>query len=147
MPVLFVENRFVLGVVEAEGGVGLAAAFDGLLVELVGAALLAVEGGLEVVTQVEEHVDGAAGLSAGGQALAVAVSLKVDGGGGDGEHAPIDEISEGLLLRKAVAGTRRGQRGRLLAGSRGRKRESQKRDGSVCAHLQRGGRLLKRLTL
>jgi hypothetical protein len=59
-----------------ERRVDLAAALDGLLVEVVGAALLAVKGGLEAVADVEEQVDGADGVGAGGDALAVAGASK-----------------------------------------------------------------------
>ena len=45
-----------------ERGVDLAAAFDGLLVELVGTAFGAIKGGLEAVADVEEQVDGADGV-------------------------------------------------------------------------------------
>ena len=38
--VLFIQNRFALRVIELERGVDLAAAFHGLLIELIGAALL-----------------------------------------------------------------------------------------------------------
>ena len=43
-------------------GVDLPPAFDRLLVEVVGAALLAVEVGLEVVGDVKKQIDGAAGV-------------------------------------------------------------------------------------
>ena len=52
--VLFVQDRFGLGIVDAQRGVDLAAALDGLLVELVSAALVAVEGGLEAVADVKD---------------------------------------------------------------------------------------------
>ena len=42
--VFLVEDGLGRGIVDAQGGVDLAAALDGLLVELVGAALVAVEG-------------------------------------------------------------------------------------------------------
>jgi len=104
--VFFVENGLALPVVEAQRGVYLAAAFDGLLVELVGAAALAVEGGLKVVAHVEEHVDCADGVGAGGQALAVAYRLKAQHSRSSGKDAPVDRIGEGLALGKAEARAR-----------------------------------------
>ena len=96
-------------------GVDLAAALDGLLVEVVGAALLAVEVGLEVVGDVKEQVDGADGVGRGGDALAIAGRLKVDDRRAGGKDTPIHGVGEGLLLGKAEAGARRRERWRLLA--------------------------------
>ena len=144
--VLLVEDRLGAGVIEPQRGVDLAAAFDGLLVEVVGAALLAVEVGLEVVGDVEEHVDGAAGVGDGGDALAVAGLLKVDDGGAGGKDAPIDGVGEGLLLGKAEAGARRRERSELLGWpvpeGRGCQGKSAKEADCVRACLQCSARLL-----
>ena len=95
--VFLVQDGFSLGVVQLERGVDLTAALDGLLVEFIGAALFAVEGGLEAVGDMEEQVDGADGVGVGGDALAVAVGLKVEYGGAGGKDSPIDGVGEGLL--------------------------------------------------
>ena len=102
--VLFVEDGLGLGVVDAQCGIHLAAAFDGLLVELVGAAFGAIEARLEVVADVKKQVDGAAGVGSRGQLFAVAGGFKVHHGGSGGEDTPVHRIGEGLLLRKAEAG-------------------------------------------
>ncbi len=96
-----------LAVVQLERRIDLAAAFDGLLVEVVGAALGAVEARLEAVADVEEQIDGADGVGAGGDVLAVACRLKVHHGCSGGKDTPVDGIGEGLPLRKAEAGARR----------------------------------------
>ncbi len=70
--VSLVQNRLALAVVEPKCGIYAPAAFHRLLVELITAALVAVKGGLEVVAYVEEHIDGADGVAAYGEALAVA---------------------------------------------------------------------------
>ena len=54
--VLLVEDGFGLGVIELKRGVDLATAFDGLLVEFVGAALVAIEVRLEMIADVEEQL-------------------------------------------------------------------------------------------
>ena len=108
-----------MGVVQLKRGVDLAAALDGLLVELVGAALSTVEGGLKAVAHVKNQIDGADGVRVGGEALAVAVCSKVDHGGSGGKDTPVNGVGEGLLLREAVTGARRRERGYLLPVSHG----------------------------
>jgi hypothetical protein len=63
-----------------------------LLVKLVGAAFFPVNGGLEAVTDVEEHVDGANGVSVGSDAFAVAGCLKVENSCSGGKDAPVDGV-------------------------------------------------------
>ena len=105
--VLLVENRLALGVVEPQRGVDLTPAFDGLLIEFVGAALFAVESRLEMIAHVEEQIDGAAGVGIGGQPFAIAHGFKVEYGRASGKNTPVHGIGESLLLRKAETGTRR----------------------------------------
>ncbi len=120
--ILLIEDRLRLGVVHLERGVDLAAALDGLLVKLIGAALCPIEVRLELVAGVEEQVDGADGVGVGGELLAIAGRLKMDDCGSGGENAPVDRIGEGLVLREAEARARTGKlrerrsRGRSLLG-------------------------------
>ncbi len=120
------------GVVELEGGVDLAAALHGLLVELGGAAVFAVEGGLEAVVDVKEQIDGADGVGVGGDALQVAALLKVEHGGAGGKDPPVDSVGKGLLLREAERRAGWGKRGQLLAGSQEDRRKGAE-DGSCGA--------------
>src|SRR5579863_4105093 len=92
--VFLVEDGLGLFVVELEGGVDLAAALDGLLVELGRAALGAVEAGLKLVRDVEEEVDGAGGVGVGGDLFAVTGGLEVEDGGSGGEDAPVDGVGK-----------------------------------------------------
>ena len=112
--ILFVQNGLSLAVVQLEGGVDLAAALDGLFVELVSTALLPVESGLEAVTHMEEKVDGADGVGVGGDAFAIASGLKVDDGRSGGKHTPVNGVGECLLLRKTETGAGRSELRRLL---------------------------------
>ncbi len=134
--VLFVENGFALAVVKPERGVDLTAAFDGLLVKLVGAAGLAVECGLETIADVEDEVDGADGVGVGGQAFAVPHSLKVKNGRSGGEDAPVHGIGECLLLRETEPGARGRKLRRLLGVSHGGQCKGAKNGGDVRARLQ-----------
>jgi hypothetical protein len=59
------------------------------LLKSVGAAFGAVEGGLKAVADVEDQVDGADGVGAGGDAFAVAVCFKMEHGGAGGKDAPV----------------------------------------------------------
>ncbi len=118
----------------------LAAALDGLLVEVVGAAPGPVEAGLEAVADVEEQVDGAAGVRVGVDALAVADGLKVQHGRSGGKNPPIDRVGEGLLLRKAEARAwRREQRLLLAVSHHGEQSEGAKKGDCGYARLHRGG--------
>ena len=134
--VLLVEDGFALAVIEPQGGVDLAASLDGLLIELVRAAGLAVEDGLETVAHMEEEIDGAAGFGIGGHALPIAIGLKVNHGYAGGKHAPVDGVGEGLLLREVETGTRRRKLGHLLAVSHGGQGKGTEDGCGVRARLQ-----------
>jgi hypothetical protein len=116
--VLLVEDRLALTVFEMEGGVDLAPALDSLLIEVVGAALGAVEGPTEMVADVKEKVDGAAGVGRCGDAFAVAVGFKVDDSRAGGKDSPVHGVGEGLLLGECETGARGRKRAGLLARSR-----------------------------
>ena len=87
--ILLVEDRFGLGVIELKRGVDLAAALDGLLVEFIGAALVAIEVGLEMIADVEEQVDGANGVGIGGDPLPISDCLKVQNGRSGRKDTPV----------------------------------------------------------
>jgi len=87
--VLLVQHGFALAVVQLECRTHLAAALRGLLLELVGAALFAVEVRLEAVADVEEQIDGPDSVGAGRQVLVIARRFKVQHGGPGGEDPPI----------------------------------------------------------
>jgi hypothetical protein len=118
--VFLVEDGLALPVIHSQGGVDLAAAFDRLLVELVGAAFVAVKCGLETVAYVKQQIDGANGVRIGGDAFAVAGRLKVQDRSASGENPPVDCVDERLLLGKAETCPGRRQGARLLgSGTRG----------------------------
>jgi hypothetical protein len=93
-----------LGVVEFERGIDLAASLDGLLVELVSAALGAVEIGLELVAGMEKQVDRANGVGIGGELFAVSERLEMDNSGTRGEDALVHHVGKGLILRETETG-------------------------------------------
>ena len=114
--VLFVKDRFRLGVVHSERGSDFASALDGLLVELVGAALGAIEVRLKLIAGVKEQVDGADRVGVGREFLAVTDGFEVNDGSSCGEDAPVDCVGEGLILGEAEARARRGERRKLSRG-------------------------------
>jgi len=124
----------------------LAAAFDSLLVEIVSAAFVAVKTGLEAVGDVEEQVDGSAGVGAGGEVFAIAIGLKAHYGSSSGKDTPINRIGEGLLERKAEAGARRCECRRLLGESHGAGKECGEKGDCDFEGLHRLAWLLAELT-
>ncbi len=141
--VLFVEDGFAQSVVQPERGIDLAAAFNGLLVKLVGAALFAVKGGLEAVADVKQHIDGADGIRVGGDALAIARCLKVQNGRPGRKDAPVNGVDEGLLLGKGEGSARGSERGHLLAVTDSGQGEGAKSGCYGIAFLHRQGGLLR----
>jgi hypothetical protein len=135
--VLFVEDGLELGVVQTQGGIDLAAAFDGLLVEFVGASLGGIERGLEMVADVEEQIDGAGGVGVGGDALAIALGLEVNYGCSGGKYAPVDGVAEGLPGREGVASARWWKGRSLLPVCDGSEGEDTKKIEYSRAHLHR----------
>ena len=120
--ILFVEDRLGSSVVNVERGVELAPAFDSLLVKVVGAALGEVEVGLEIIDNVEDEIDGAAGIRGGNHALAIAGRFKMDDSSSCRKNTPIHGIGQSLFLREAEARARRREDGGILAERGGRQR-------------------------
>src|SRR6185369_12318930 len=69
----------------------------------------AVEGGLKLITGVEEQVDGTGGVGVGGKFFPIAGGFETNDRGSGGEDSPVYGIGEGLVLRKAIASARRRQ--------------------------------------
>src|SRR5579863_1381580 len=135
--ILFVEDGFGLAVIHAQGGVDLAAALDGLLVELIAAALGAIEGGLKAIGDVEDEIDGAGSVGVGADALAIAGLLKMQDRGSGRKDAPIDCVGERLFLREAEACAGRSKGGNLLPEDESR-RKGEKEKCCSGTRLQRG---------
>ena len=96
--ILLVKDRLSLAIIQPKRGVDLTPPFDGLFVEVVGATLVPVEIRLEMVTHMEEHVDGAAGVGICSQAFSVANRVKMEDGCTRGENPPVHGIGERCLL-------------------------------------------------
>jgi len=92
---------------------------DGLLVELGGAAGWRGQRWIEKqVADMEDQIDGANGVGVGGQALVVAVGLKVEHGGSGGKDPPVHGIAEGLCFWGKLNPGRGGAKRAHLLGSR-----------------------------